>query len=102
MAPGAPLAHLRRTRARPCSSSPRRALALQLALPNVHRSDAELRIARVPVVEVAADVAMCDGGGGSTGHPVEYIKLDLREGHAVNPCKYCGVRYRKKAGAHAH
>jgi len=74
----------------------------QLALPNVHRSDAELRVARVPVVEVAADVAMCDGGGGSTGHPVEYIKLDLREGHAINPCKYCGVRYRKKAGAHAH
>ena len=111
----------------------------QLALPNVHRSDAELRVARVPVVEVDAEVsralfpprpapprlrrlltaprfalslslslartlaqvAMCDGGGGATGHPIEYVKLELREGHAAVPCKYCGVRYRR-AAAHHH
>ena len=51
---------------------------MQLALPNVHRSDAAVRVAQVPVVEVAAEVAMCDGGGGSTGHPVEDSKLELR------------------------
>jgi NADH dehydrogenase (ubiquinone) Fe-S protein 6 len=73
---------------------------MQLALPNVHRSDAAVRVAQVPVVEVAAEVAMCDGGGGSTGHPVEYIKLELREGHAAVPCKYCGVRYRRAGGHH--
>ena len=44
---------------------------------------------------------MCDGGGGATGHPIEYVKLELREGHAAVPCKYCGVRYRR-AAAHHH
>ena len=57
-------------------------------------------MARVPVVEVDAEVAMCDGGGGATGHPIEYVKLELREGHAAVPCKYCGVRFRRRAGHH--
>jgi NADH dehydrogenase (ubiquinone) Fe-S protein 6 len=44
---------------------------------------------------------MCDGGGGATGHPIEYIKLDLKEGAGtVNTCKYCGVRYKMKAHHH--
>ena len=56
----------------------------------------------MPVVDVAGEVAMCDGGGGATGHPIEYIKLELREGAgAINTCKYCGVRYRR-AGGHGH
>ena len=49
-------------------------------------------------------MAVCDGGGGALGHPLEYIKLgnradyehpdDERKGVA---CIYCGLRYRKKA-----
>ncbi len=46
--------------------------SLQLASPrNAHRSNAMELISKVPVVEVAANVAMCDGGGGATGHPIE-------------------------------
>ena len=63
--------------------------------PNYHRSNAEELVAKVPIVFVDANVAMCDGGGGATGHPIEYIKLDLKEGSLPVPCKYCGVRYQK-------
>ncbi|KAG7396346.1 hypothetical protein PHYBOEH_002481 [Phytophthora boehmeriae] len=67
---------------------------------NRHRSDAEQRIAQVPVVEVAGNVAVCDGGGGALGHPVEYIQLDTVKHHSAQTCKYCGVRYKMKAGFH--
>ena len=54
-----------------------------------------------PLLVHSAQVAMCDGGGGATGHPIEYIKLDLKEGAGtVNTCKYCGVRYKMKAHHH--
>ncbi|DAZ99664.1 TPA: hypothetical protein N0F65_001901 [Lagenidium giganteum] len=69
---------------------------------NRHRSDAEQRIAQVPVVEVASNVAVCDGGGGALGHPLEYIQLDtVRHGEAQT-CKYCGIRYKQKEGYHHH
>lgn len=41
--------------------------------PNIHRSNAEELIARVPVVEVAGNTAMCDGGGGNMGHPSAFF-----------------------------
>jgi hypothetical protein len=44
---------------------------MQIAIPNSHRSNAQELIAKVPPIEVAANVAMCDGGGGATGHPIE-------------------------------
>jgi len=65
-----------------------------------HRSDAELRIAKVPVVEVEGNVAVCDGGGGALGHPAEYIKLDTRVHNSPQTCKYCGLRYKMKEGYH--
>ncbi|POM80400.1 NADH dehydrogenase (ubiquinone) Fe-S protein 6 [Phytophthora palmivora] len=68
---------------------------------NRHRSDAEQRIAKVPIVEVASGVAVCDGGGGALGHPVEYIQLDTRKHNSPQTCKYCGVRYKMKEGYHA-
>ena len=55
-----------------------------------------------PVIEVPANVAMCDGGGGAMGHPIEFIKLELRDGAKGVACRYCGLRYRKAAGHHAH
>ncbi|KAL4172237.1 hypothetical protein KRP22_007404 [Phytophthora ramorum] len=67
---------------------------------NRHRSDAEQRIAKVPIVEVANSVAVCDGGGGALGHPVEYIQLDTRKHNTPQTCKYCGVRYKMKEGYH--
>eukprot|EP00948_MAST-09A_sp_MAST-9A-sp1_P003244 g3244.t1 len=63
---------------------------------NAHRSDAEQRISEVPVIYVDADIAVCDGGGGAMGHPIEYIQLhNVRKGVPV-ACKYCGLRYAKK------
>mmetsp|Transcript_10106 Transcript_10106/g.17781 ORF Transcript_10106/g.17781 Transcript_10106/m.17781 type:complete len:124 (-) Transcript_10106:33-404(-) len=63
---------------------------------NVHRSNAEELIAKVPVIEVDTDVAVCDGGGGSLGHPLEYIQLNTSDPTIPEVCKYCGLRYRKK------
>ena len=104
--------------ARKCAAVARRALAarrgrvslrlrlapppLQLPEPNIHRSNAQELVGARPVIEVAANVAMCDGGGGAMGHPIEFIKLELRDGARGVACRYCGLRYRKAAGHHAH
>jgi len=65
-----------------------------------HRSNAEKLISAVPVITVNATVAVCDGGSGALGHPVEYIQLDtVSKEPAV--CKYCGLRY-KMGEVHAH
>eukprot|EP00656_Telonema_subtile_P048515 TRINITY_DN5796_c0_g1_i1.p1 TRINITY_DN5796_c0_g1~~TRINITY_DN5796_c0_g1_i1.p1 ORF type:complete len:111 (+),score=18.56 TRINITY_DN5796_c0_g1_i1:59-391(+) len=64
----------------------------------VFRSDAEARIAEVPVIMVDGDMAYCDGGGGAMGHPVENIQLNLKR-PGNNYCKYCGLRFQSK---HAH
>jgi NADH dehydrogenase (ubiquinone) Fe-S protein 6 len=69
---------------------------------NRHRSDAEQRIAKVPVVEVEGNVAVCDGGGGALGHPLEYIQLDTVKHHTAQTCKYCGIQYKMKEGFHDH
>jgi len=67
----------------------------------IHRSDAEALINKVPVIEVAGHVAVCDGGGGALGHPVEFIQLDnVSKAPAI--CKYCGLRFKMKAGGHHH
>jgi NADH dehydrogenase (ubiquinone) Fe-S protein 6 len=71
-----------------------------MPLTNPHRSNAEELVAKVPIIEVAGHVALCDGGGGATGHPIEYIKLDKREGHSAATCNYCGLRYKMAAGSH--
>ena len=56
----------------------------------------------MPVIEVAARVALCDGGGGAMGHPIEYVQLDRKDGRSVATCGYCGLRYKMAAGAHHH
>eukprot|EP00752_Nemacystus_decipiens_P016759 g14997.t1 len=61
-----------------------------------HRSDAEARIAEVPVVMVDGPVALCDGGGGALGHPLDYIQLDSPDG-GPRACQYCGIMYQMKA-----
>lgn len=66
---------------------------------NKHRSNAEELIAQVPVVLVKGNIAVCDGGGGVLGHPVEYIQLNKKKG-AVETCKYCGLRYMKDPDYH--
>ncbi|KAL3761864.1 hypothetical protein ACHAWU_009029 [Discostella pseudostelligera] len=45
-----------------------------------HRSNALELINKVPPIEVSGDMAICDGGGGALGHPVEYIKVGNQDG----------------------
>ena len=74
---------------------------LQLPVHNEHRSNAEAMVNALPVILVPSTTALCDGGGGATGHPVEYMKLDKREGASPVVCKYCGLRYKMAPGARA-
>ena len=62
-----------------------------------HRSNALELVQQVPIIEVEGEMAICDGGGGALGHPLEYISLE-RPG-VVERCKYCGLRYASKAWA---
>ncbi len=64
-----------------------------------HRSNALELIEKVPPIEVEGDMAVCDGGGGALGHPLEYIKVGYRGGEPVS-CVYCGLKYVQKAGGH--
>lgn len=61
-----------------------------------HRSNGLELIRKVPPIEVEGDMAVCDGGGGALGHPLEYIKVGSRGGEPAN-CIYCGLRYVQKA-----
>jgi len=63
-----------------------------------HRSNALELLQKVPIVEVEGEMAICDGGGGALGHPLEYISLE-RPG-VVERCKYCGLRFASKAWIH--
>jgi NADH dehydrogenase (ubiquinone) Fe-S protein 6 len=75
-----------------------------------HRSNALELIEKQPIIEVDGDIAVCDGGGGALGHPLEYIKLGARADYDEKngevgedggvSCIYCGLKYRKKGGSH--
>lgn len=53
----------------------------------------------IPVIPVAGHMAICDGGGGALGHPIEYIQLNTRH-HDPATCKYCGLRFVSTGGGH--
>ncbi|CAN8075885.1 unnamed protein product [Agarophyton chilense] len=60
-------------------------------------SDAMEKIQSTDIIEVDADVAVCNGGGGALGHPIEYIKLYVSDEHAgPQVCKYCGLKFARK------
>jgi uncharacterized Zn-finger protein len=65
-----------------------------------HRSNAEKLVSKIPVITVNGTVAVCDGGSGALGHPVEYIQLDTVS-NEPQICKYCGLRY-KMGEVHHH
>lgn len=66
----------------------------------IHRSNAQKLVNKVPVIEVPSTVAVCDGGSGALGHPVEYIQLDTVSNEPA-VCKYCGLRF-KMGKVHHH
>lgn len=47
-------------------------------------------IAKVPVMKVAGNIAVCHGTDFEQGHPKVYINLDKPGAHS---CGYCGLRY---------
>ena len=57
-----------------------------------HRSNALDLVHQIPPIEVKGEMAICDGGGGALGHPLEYISLARGPG-VVEYCKYCALRY---------
>lgn len=61
----------------------------------IFRSNAQELVNKVPVIEVDGHLAVCDGGSGALGHPIEYIQLDTVSNKPA-VCKYCGLRYKMK------
>merc|ERR1719487_3073609 len=59
---------------------------------NRHRSNAEELINRFPVIEVDGPIAICVGGSGPLGHPLEYIQLNTPDG-LPQRCKYCNLKF---------
>lgn len=60
-----------------------------------HRSNALELIEKQAVIEVDGEMAICDGGGGNLGHPIEYISLE--QPGSIKECIYCGLKYTQKA-----
>ncbi|GMI45820.1 hypothetical protein TrCOL_g4065 [Triparma columacea] len=60
---------------------------------NKHRSDAIDKVFEVEPIVVDGDLAVCEGGGGALGHPVEYITLKPSGSKLAGICKYCNLRY---------
>eukprot|EP00540_Astrosyne_radiata_P022385 CAMPEP_0116833006 /NCGR_PEP_ID=MMETSP0418-20121206/6201_1 /TAXON_ID=1158023 /ORGANISM="Astrosyne radiata, Strain 13vi08-1A" /LENGTH=123 /DNA_ID=CAMNT_0004462417 /DNA_START=22 /DNA_END=393 /DNA_ORIENTATION=+ len=59
-----------------------------------HRSNALELIKAQPIIEVDAEMAICDGGGGALGHPIEYISLEYPG--EIKECIYCGTRFKRR------
>ena len=66
-----------------------------------HRSNAEELINKRGEIKVKGNLAVCDGGGGSLGHPVEYIQLNLQK-DVPAVCKYCGLKFVQDHDHHHH
>ena len=64
-----------------------------------HRSNAEDLVAKSKIYYIDGPMAVCDGGGGSLGHPIQYIGLDTVEKGQVVSCKYCSTKFAMKEGA---
>ena len=60
-----------------------------------HGSNAEAMIksfTEEPIV-VDAHVAVCDGGGGALGHPIEFLQLNRVNEKTPETCTYCGLKF---------
>ena len=68
-----------------------------------HKTNAEELINALPIVEVDGDTARCTGVNElGLGHPVQYIQLNRRHEHTPATCKWCGLRFKKRANGHHH
>jgi NADH dehydrogenase (ubiquinone) Fe-S protein 6 len=60
---------------------------------NKHKSISEALVNAQPVVLCHSTTAVCDGGGGAMGHPIEFITLESKNPWEPQDCKYCGTKY---------
>ena len=67
----------------------------------MHGTNAEKLIALQEPIVVDAHVAVCDGGGGALGHPIEFIQLNRVAPGTPETCTYCGLRF-VEGNAHHH
>ncbi|KAL3801756.1 hypothetical protein ACHAWO_013905 [Cyclotella atomus] len=74
-------------------------ILIQRSTLDKHRSNALELVNKVPPIEVEGDMAICDGGGGALGHPIEYIKVGYHGGKPGS-CIYCGLKFVQKKGGH--
>lgn len=61
---------------------------------NKWHSNSEDLVNMYPIIMVKTDIAVCDGGGGTLGHPLEYMNMN-RQKDGPEVCKYCGLRFMK-------
>ncbi|KAH9257758.1 hypothetical protein BASA81_004224 [Batrachochytrium salamandrivorans] len=66
---------------------------------NKHHSNSERLVSEIPIIWLQSDTAVCDGGGGLLGHPLEYMNLK-RQKSGPETCKYCGLRFQKEEHHH--
>jgi uncharacterized Zn-finger protein len=50
-------------------------------------------VQKASVIAVKGPVAICDGGGGPLGHPLEYIQVHRADSEYPAICKYCGAKF---------
>ena len=60
-----------------------------------HGTNAEAMIAQATIEPIVVDAhtAVCDGGGGALGHPLEFIQLNRVEIGSPETCPYCGLKF---------
>ena len=59
----------------------------------MHGTNSEKLIALQEPIVVDGYVAVCDGGGGALGHPIEFIQLNRVNEKTPEICTYCGLRF---------
>jgi hypothetical protein len=63
--------------------------SLEASMSTAQRLTPEQYIAAVPIIEVDGAIAVCDGGDGAMGHPLEYIQLNKVNLQEAETCKVC-------------
>ena len=59
----------------------------------MYGTNSEKLIALQEPIVVDGHVAVCDGGGGALGHPIEFIQLNRVNPKTPEVCTYCGLRF---------
>jgi uncharacterized Zn-finger protein len=50
-------------------------------------------VQKASTISVKGPVAICNGGDGALGHPLEYIQVNRADSQYPAICKYCGAKF---------